>query len=74
MDILQEWHKHHKEAYPFRVKDLAEYLGITPEAIRLWLRGKSKPKDECLALIQKYLNEVIYPTIKENREYLQRLY
>ena len=56
---LQEWQELHKfyKYSDFLTKELAEYLEVSPRTIQRWLKGKTRPKDEKLALIRKYLSE-----------------
>ena len=55
---LEEWFKLHKFYMgDYQTKDLAEYLKVSPRTIQRWLKEKTKPSEEQLAQISKYLAE-----------------
>jgi DNA-binding transcriptional regulator YiaG len=41
----------------YQTKDLAAYLKVDPRTIQRWIKEKSKPSKEQLALIRRYLKE-----------------
>lgn len=57
---LEEWYKLHKFHFysgSYETKDLARYLGVSPRTIQRWLKEKTKPSQEQLAQIKRYLAE-----------------
>lgn len=55
---LEEWdklHKFHFYSGSYETKDLAKYLGVSPRTIQRWFKGKTKPRNEQLARIKRYL-------------------
>lgn len=58
-DELEAWQKLHKYYMysGYLTKDLAEYLKISPRTVQRWLKGKTRPSQEELSLIKKYLHE-----------------
>jgi DNA-binding transcriptional regulator YiaG len=39
----------------YQTKDLANYLKVSPRTIQRWLKDRSRPSKEQLALIKRYL-------------------
>ncbi|MBU2541241.1 MAG: helix-turn-helix domain-containing protein [Candidatus Omnitrophica bacterium] len=57
---LQEWYKLHKFYFytnSYQTKDLARYLGVSTRTIQRWLKEKTKPGEEQLKLIKRYLEK-----------------
>lgn len=55
---LGEWYKLHKFHFhmgEYQTKDLANYLKVSPRTIQRWLKDRSRPSKEQLALIKRYL-------------------
>jgi len=58
---LEEWyklHKFHLYSGSYETKDLATYLGVNPRTIQRWIKEKSKPSQEQLVQIRKYLEKL----------------
>lgn len=59
MEELEEWYRLHifYWGYNYLTKELAEFLSVTPRTIQRWIKGKTKPSEEKLNLIKKYLRK-----------------
>ncbi|MFH0936036.1 MAG: helix-turn-helix transcriptional regulator [Candidatus Omnitrophota bacterium] len=58
---LEDWynlHKFHLYSGSYRTKDLADFLKVAPRTVQRWLKEKTKPSKEQLALIKKYLAQL----------------
>jgi len=48
----------------YKTSELAKWLHVSPRTIRRWLSGKTKPDEEKLKEIRKYLEEKkVHPRI-----------
>lgn len=57
---LAMWYKLHKFYFYmgyYQTKDLAAYLKVSPRTIQRWTKEKSKPSNDQLLLIYRYLKE-----------------
>lgn len=57
---LEEWYSLHKfylYSGNYEIKDLANFLSLSPRTIQRWLKEKSKPNKEQLAQVKRYLAE-----------------
>ncbi|MDI6606724.1 MAG: helix-turn-helix transcriptional regulator [Candidatus Omnitrophota bacterium] len=55
---LEEWyklHQFHLYTGSYETKDLADFLKVTPRTVQRWLKEKTKPSKEQLAVIKRYL-------------------
>ena len=56
---LEEWLRLHSfyKYSDYRTKDLAGFLNVSPRTIQRWIKGKTKPSKQKLALIGRFLSE-----------------
>lgn len=57
---LEEWyklHQFHLYSGSYETKELAKFLEVNPRTIQRWLKEKTKPSNEQLAQIKRFLSQ-----------------